>query len=63
MLIINNHKNIILHNNQTRGLEMKERVTISLEVELLRKIDGKRGLIPRSAWIEAFLRGDAQASF
>jgi len=63
MLIINYHTKNIHHNNSTRGMEMKERVTISLEANLLRKIDGKRGLIPRSAWIEAFLRGDSQVTF
>ena len=62
MLIINFHKKNNFHNNSARGMEMKERVTISLEVDLLRKIDGKRGLIPRSTWIEAFLRGDSQVS-
>ena len=42
---------------------MKKTVAITIDEELLGKIDKKRGLIPRSTWIEAFLRGDSQVTF
>ncbi len=35
---------------------MKERITITLDSELLAEIDSRRGLVKRSAWIEQILR-------
>lgn len=35
---------------------MKDRVCLTLERDLIAQIDKKRGLIPRSAWIEDNLK-------
>ncbi|MEE9174522.1 MAG: hypothetical protein V3U30_06055 [Thermoplasmata archaeon] len=35
---------------------MKKPVSITLEEEILERIDTQRGIIPRSAWIEDLLK-------
>ncbi len=37
-----------------------EKIQVSLEAELLKKLDTKRGIIPRSAYIRELVRKDLE---
>lgn len=41
---------------------MKEKVSLTLEKELLEDIDRARGMVPRSRWIEHKLKGEYDES-